>query len=45
MPALSYSAQVTQHGQSTFGESDVELVFTANVDDCLIIWDVVIHFI
>lgn len=42
---FSYRAQVTQHGQSTFGEGDVELVFTADDNDCLIVWDMVIHFI
>lgn len=40
-----YRAQIAQHGQSTFGESDVELVFTADDDDGLVVRDVAIHFI
>lgn len=42
---LSYRAQVTQHGQPTFGEGDVELVFTADDDDCLIVWHVAVHLV
>ncbi|TNN62600.1 hypothetical protein EYF80_027199 [Liparis tanakae] len=29
--------RVTKHGQATLGEGDVELVFTADDDDCLIV--------
>lgn len=42
---FSYGAQVTQHGQATFGQGDVELVFAADDDHCLIVRDIVIHFI